>query len=63
MNKKTLILTNSQVQRLIDIPCVLKGIENAFMLYGKNLVQMPARIYLHLDKYNGDFRTMPAYIE
>ena len=33
------------------------------MLYGKNLVQMPAKIYLHLDKYNGDFRAMPAYIE
>jgi alanine dehydrogenase len=63
MNKKTLILTNSQVQRLIDMPSVLKVIKNTFMLYGKNLVQMPAKIYLHLDKYNGDFRAMPAYIE
>jgi len=63
MNKKTLILGNSQVQRLIDMPQVLKVIENAFILYGKNLVQMPAKIYLHLDKYNGDFRAMPAYIE
>lgn len=63
MNKKTLILTNNQVQRLIDMPSVLKVIENAFMLYGKNLVQMPAKIYLHLDKYDGDFRAMPAYIE
>ncbi len=63
MNKKTLILTNSQVRRLIDMPEALKVIENAFMLYGKNLVQMPAKIYLHLDKYNGDFRAMPAYIE
>jgi len=63
MNKRTLILTNSQVQRLIDMPSVLKVIENAFMLYGKKLVQMPAKIYLHLDKYAGDFRAMPAYIE
>lgn len=63
MDKKTLILTNSQVQRLIDMPSVLKVIENAFMLYGKNLVRMPAKIYLHLDKYAGDFRAMPAYIE
>ncbi len=63
MDKKTLILTNSQVQRLIDMPSVLKVIENAFILYGKKLVQMPAKIYLHLDKYAGDFRAMPAYIE
>ena len=63
MDKKTLILTNSQVQRLVDMPSVLKVIENAFMLYGKKLVQMPAKIYLHLDKYAGDFRAMPAYIE
>jgi len=45
------------------MPSVLEVIENAFMLYGKNLVQMPAKIYLHLDKYEGDFRAMPAYIE
>jgi len=63
MNKKTLILTNSQIRNLIDMPQVLKTVENAFMLYGKNLVQMPAKIYLDLDKYSGDFRAMPAYIK
>ncbi len=63
MNKKTLILKNSQVQSLIDMPGVLKVVEEAFMLHGKNLVQMPAKVYLHLDKYHGDFRAMPAYIE
>jgi alanine dehydrogenase len=62
MNKKTLILTNSQVQSLIAMPEVLRVTENTFMLYGKNLVQMPAKIYLHLDKCGGDFRAMPAYI-
>ena len=45
------------------MPSALKVIENAFTLYGKNLIQMPAKIYLHLDKYKGDFRAMPAYIE
>ncbi len=63
MNKKTLILTNSQIRNLIDMPQVLKTVENVFMLYGKNLVQMPAKIYLDLDKYSGDFRAMPAYIK
>jgi len=45
------------------MPEVLKTVENTFMLYGRNLVQMPAKIYLHLSKYDGDFRAMPAYIE
>lgn len=63
MNKKTLILTNSAIRRLIDMPAVLKAVEKAFMAYGKNLIQMPAKVYLHLEKYNGDFRAMPAYIK
>lgn len=63
MFKKTLILSNSQVRGLINIPEVLKAVKNAFILYGRGVVQMPAKIYLHLDKYHGDFRAMPAYIE
>jgi alanine dehydrogenase len=45
------------------MPAVLKVVENAFRLHGRNLTQMPAKIYLHLGKYNGDFRAMPAYLE
>lgn len=63
MNKKTLILTNSEIRCLIDMPSVLKAVENAFISYGRNLIQMPAKVYLHLDKYDGDFRAMPAYIK
>jgi alanine dehydrogenase len=63
MNKKILILKNSQIRQLINMPEALKAVEKAFIFYGKNLVQMPAKIYLHLNKYNGDFRAMPAYIK
>jgi alanine dehydrogenase len=63
VDRKTLILSNSEIQQLVDMPQVLKAVEEAFMLYAKNLVQMPAKIYLHLDRYHGDFRAMPAYIE
>ena len=63
MNNKTLILTQSQIRHLLDMPAVLKAVENAFRAYGKNLIQMPAKVYLHLEKYNGDFRAMPAYIK
>lgn len=44
------------------MPEALKTVEQAFQLYGQNLVQMPAKIYLHLGQYAGDFRAMPAYL-
>lgn len=42
---------------------VLGLVENAFKAHGQGRVQMPAKIYLHLGRYGGDFRAMPAYIE
>jgi alanine dehydrogenase len=60
---KTLILTKSQIKRLIDMPMVIKAVERAFRLQGENLTQMPPKIYLHLDKFSGDFRAMPAYLQ
>ena len=41
----------------------LKAVEFAFLRLGQGRVEMPAKIYLYLDKYRGDFRAMPAYIE
>ncbi len=63
MNNRTLILTSSEIRDLVDMPSVLKAVENAFISYGKNSIQMPAKVYLHLKKYGGDFRAMPAYIK
>lgn len=63
MKRKKLILTNTQVRRLIGMRDVLKAVEKAFIFYGRGFAHMPSKIYLHLDKYNGDFRAMPAYIE
>jgi alanine dehydrogenase len=63
MPKKTLILTNSDIRRLIDMPSVLKAVEKAFLYHGKGLADMPPKVYIHLDKYGGDFRAMPAYIK
>lgn len=60
---KTLILDEVTVKRLVGIKEAIKAIEEAFRYFGKGKVQMPAKLYLHLDKYNGDFRAMPAYIE
>ncbi|HUU76564.1 MAG TPA: ornithine cyclodeaminase family protein [Methanoregulaceae archaeon] len=44
----------------LDISEVNDAIEEAFAEHGRGNVQMPPKVYVHLDK--GDFRTMPAYI-
>ncbi len=63
MVKKTLILTRREIEKLINMHRVLRIVEEAFKAHGEGKVQMPAKIYIHLDKYHGDFRAMPAYIE
>lgn len=63
MLKKTLILTNQEIENLINLASALKIVEEVFRAHAQGKVQMPAKIYVHLDKYQGDFRAMPAYIE
>lgn len=60
---KTLILTEKDVKRLIDMSGSLKAVEEAFREYGKGKTTMPPKIYLTIDKFNGDFRAMPSFIE
>lgn len=63
MIKKTLILMRCEIEKLINMHQVLRIVEAAFKAHGEGKVQMPAKIYIHLDKYHGDFRAMPAYVE
>jgi len=60
---KTLILDSNTIKKLLGINETIKAIEEAFRYLGEGKVQMPPNLYLHLDKYNGDFRAMPACIE
>jgi alanine dehydrogenase len=39
------------------------AVEEAFSLFGRGKVDMPAKIYLDLKEQGGDFRAMPAYVE
>jgi len=41
----------------------IPAIEDVFREQGLGKTQMPPKIYLHLEKYAGDFRAMPAYAE
>lgn len=60
---RTLILTRETIKGLVDVRESVAAIEEAFKLYGKGKVEMPPKVYLRLDRYHGDFRAMPAFIE
>lgn len=62
-NYRTLILDKKNIMGIVTIKESIKTIEYAFKQLGEGKVQMPAKLYIHLDKYNGDFRAMPAFIE
>lgn len=60
---KILILDRSVIAEIADVRRSITAVEEVFFEYGRNLIQMPPKIYLHLGKYRGDFRAMPAYVE
>ena len=62
-NYKTLILDKETVKGLVDIKQSIRYIEKAFGEHAQKKSQMPAKIYIDLKKYSGDFRAMPAYLE
>ncbi|MDO8580276.1 MAG: alanine dehydrogenase [Candidatus Omnitrophota bacterium] len=62
-NLKTLILTRKDIKRLITIGEAIDCVEDAFREFGLGRAHMPAKIYLDLPQFHGDFRAMPAYIE
>lgn len=59
----TIILNQSEVLSLLNSDEVLSAVEDAFRAYGMRKVQMPPKSYLFYERYSGDLRTMPAYIE
>ena len=60
--KGVLILTWKEVEELLDMAEVIQSVEMAFKEKGTRKVQMPPKIYLNFDRYDGDLRAMPAYL-
>jgi len=61
-----LILTQKEVEKLLplkDIKKVVDAVEKAFFDHGRGKVQMPAKLYLNFEKFNGDLRIMPSFSE
>ena len=60
---ETVILDADDVTKCTQVTEVIDAVEGAFSAYARGDTQMPAKSYIDLPQYNGDFRSMPAYIE
>jgi len=60
---EVLWLTQEEVKSVIDMRSDMQVVERAFRQHGLGKVQMPPKSYLYYTAYNGDLRTMPAYLE
>lgn len=60
---ETLLLDPDDVAASTRMTEVIEAVEGAFAAYARGDVQMPAKSYIDLPQYDGDFRSMPAYIE
>ena len=60
---QTLLLDQAAVDENTQMPEVIQAVEDAFAAYENGDAQMPAKSYIDLPEYNGDFRSMPAYLD
>ncbi|WP_435334619.1 ornithine cyclodeaminase family protein [Haloarchaeobius sp. TZWWS8] len=59
---QTLLLSSDDVDENAQMPDVIQAVEDAFAAYERGDAQMPAKSYIDLPQYDGDFRSMPAYL-
>jgi len=59
---ETYIFGPNAVEETLDTPSVVDAVEDAFAAYHRGDAEMPPKSYLDLPQYNGDFRSMPAYV-
>ncbi|MFW6382741.1 MAG: ornithine cyclodeaminase family protein [Haloferacaceae archaeon] len=59
---ETLLLNGDDVREHAPLSEVVPAVEAAFAAFARGDAQMPAKSYIDLPAYNGDFRSMPAYL-
>jgi len=60
---ETLLLDTAGVDENARMAAVVDAVEEAFGAYARGDVVMPAKSYIDLPRYNGDFRSMPSYLD
>jgi alanine dehydrogenase len=64
MHKKTYVVEDAQkIADSSPYTELVPKIESAFLSYHNGDVEMPDKSYVDINRHNGDFRSMPAYIE
>jgi len=59
----TILLDSDDVDEHADLGDVIDAVEQAFAAFERGTTQMPTKSYIDLPQYNGDFRSMPAYLD
>jgi len=57
-----LFLNRSTLQELLSMKEIFEAVEESFKQKGIGQVVMPPKVYVHLERYHGNFRAMPAYL-
>ncbi|WP_256287793.1 ornithine cyclodeaminase family protein [Halobellus inordinatus] len=60
---ETLLLNGTDVRENAAMAELVPAIEDAFAAFERGDAQMPPKSYIDLPAYNGDFRSMPAYLD
>ena len=63
MGKVISLISEDDVKDILTMDDALQAVEEALREKGSNRVQMPSKSYIFFKKYEGDFRTMPSYLE
>lgn len=58
----TLLLTQSEVREVLGMEAAVAAVEQAFAAHARGETLMPPKVYLDLERYDGDFRAMPCYV-
>ena len=59
---ETLLLATEDVHENTPMAELVSAVRDAFVAYERGNAQMPAKSYVDLPEYDGDFRSMPAYL-
>jgi alanine dehydrogenase len=62
-NRKTLILSRTDIMGLVTPAEYAAGVEQAYRMHGEGRVYMEPKGHIVLDKYPGGWEAMPSYIE
>ncbi|MFB6111305.1 MAG: ornithine cyclodeaminase family protein [Halobacteriaceae archaeon] len=60
---ETLLIAADEVKEHMPMAECIAAVEDGFAAYERGDAMMPAKSYIDLPEYNGDFRSMPAYLE